>query len=130
MVTATYKPDRKRALLLSLNIDNLSTTAAGQPVTFKIDVEEDTPGKAAKTVVSGWVVSRESLHIQGVYEFQAQKDYLIKWSFTGKEGRNQYKITVNRFTAGALQVNRRAVSTTLRQPDSAFTVATPCWRRA
>ena len=24
----------------------------------------------------------------------------------------------------------RAVSTTLRQPDSAFTVATPCWRRA
>ena len=25
---------------------------------------------------------------------------------------------------------KRAVSTTLRQPDSAFTVATPCWRRA
>ena len=27
-------------------------------------------------------------------------------------------------------VSERAVSTTLRQPDSAFTVATPCWRRA
>ena len=26
--------------------------------------------------------------------------------------------------------DERAVSTTLRQPDSAFTVATPCWRRA
>ena len=27
-------------------------------------------------------------------------------------------------------IEPRAVSTTLRQPDSAFTVATPCWRRA
>ena len=27
-------------------------------------------------------------------------------------------------------LDKRAVSTTLRQPDSAFTVATPCWRRA
>ena len=27
-------------------------------------------------------------------------------------------------------LEERAVSTTLRQPDTAFTVATPCWRRA
>ena len=29
-----------------------------------------------------------------------------------------------------IETAKRAVSTTLRQPDSAFTVATPCWRRA
>ena len=31
---------------------------------------------------------------------------------------------------GVARSGFRAVSTTLRQPDSAFTVATPCWRRA
>ena len=34
------------------------------------------------------------------------------------------------YTNSHVKTAKRAVSTTLRQPDSAFTVATPCWRRA
>ena len=89
------------------------------------------PGKSRR-----WLQAlRRAARVKGTMD-ELRGAHEMRWKWTNAAGdlchppSSRRKNGSRRASSRQSMESLRAVSTTLRQPDSAFTVATPCWRRA
>ena len=106
-------------------IDGLSYAQASRPI-YTVLLDKGVIDRALSLELRG-KYAREKLieRIALAYLWGDEDLGSPRFSFLFDSHRTDDLESMSRFFRGV-----RAVSTTLRQPDSAFTVATPCWRRA